>query len=211
MPSGADACSANHPAVAALRHAALPARRRRRTDDCVVQRQQGAWRPRQSHPAPAGTSRASSRRRARLAARPHPLGGGHPAGLWQGSSRGLPAVPQEVGDAVLEYICRARPVSDSDVVFLRSSAPYQSFAGSSTISSLVRLALARAGISDPPLRGANLLRHSAATSMLRAGATLDTIGAVLRHRSATTTAHYAKVDVPMLLQVAQPWPGEASC
>ena len=120
-------------------------------------------------------------------------------------------LPQDAGDAVLDYICRARPDSGSDAVFLRSSAPYRCFAGSSTISSLVRLALARAGISDPPSRGANLLRHSAATSMLRAGATLDTIGAVLRHRSATTTAHYAKVDIPMLLQVAQPWPGEASC
>jgi len=120
-------------------------------------------------------------------------------------------LPQDAGDALLSYIRRARPDSGSDVVFLRSSAPYQPFAGSSTISSLVRLALARAGISDPPSRGANLLRHSAATSMLRAGATLDTIGAVLRHRSATTTAHYAKVDIPMLLQVAQPWPGEASC
>jgi site-specific recombinase XerD len=120
-------------------------------------------------------------------------------------------LPQDAGDALLDYICRARPPSDSDVVFLRSSAPYRSFAGSSTISCVVRLALARAGISDPPSRGANLLRHSAATSMLRAGATLDTIGAVLRHRSATTTAHYAKVDIPMLLQVAQPWPGEASC
>jgi site-specific recombinase XerD len=120
-------------------------------------------------------------------------------------------LPQDAGDALLDYICRARPDSNSDVVFLRSSAPYRCFAGSSTISSLVRLALARAGISDPPSRGANLLRHSAATSMLRAGATLDTIGAVLRHRSATTTAHYAKVDIPMLLQVAQPWPGEASC
>ncbi len=120
-------------------------------------------------------------------------------------------LPQDAGDALLDYICRARPPSDSDAVFLRSSAPYRSFAGSSTISSVVRLALARAGISDPPSRGANLLRHSAATSMLRAGATLDTIGAVLRHRSATTTAHYAKVDIPMLLRVAQPWPGEASC
>lgn len=120
-------------------------------------------------------------------------------------------LPQDAGDALLDYICRARPGSESDIVFLRSSAPYQRFAGPSTVSSLVRLALARAGISDPPSRGANLLRHSAATSMLRAGATLDTIGAVLRHRSATTTAHYAKVDIPMLLQVAQPWPGAASC
>jgi hypothetical protein len=47
--------------------------------------------------------------------------------------------------------------------------------------------------------------------MLRAGATLDTIGAVLRHRSAITTAHYAKVDIPMLLQVTQLWPGAVSC
>ena len=120
-------------------------------------------------------------------------------------------LPQDAGDALLEYICHARPASDSDAVFLRSSAPYRAFADSSTISTLVRLALTRAGIADPPSRGANLLRHSAATSMLRAGATLDTIGTILRHRSATTTAHYAKVDIPMLIQIAQPWPGEVSC
>jgi len=120
-------------------------------------------------------------------------------------------LPQNVGDALLDYICHARPVSDSNVVFLRSFAPYQPFADSSSISGVVRLALVRAGISDPPSRGANLLRHSAATSMLRAGATLDTIGAVLRHRSATTTAHYAKVDILMLAQAAQPWPGGVSC
>ena len=105
-------------------------------------------------------------------------------------------------DAVLENICRSRPASDSDAVFLRSSAPYRAFAKSSCISSAVRLALARAGISDPPSRGANLLRHFAATSMLRGGATLDTIDTVLRHRSTTTTAHYAKVDIPMLLEIA---------
>jgi len=120
-------------------------------------------------------------------------------------------LPQDAGDAVLEYVCRARPASDSDVMFLRSSAPYRPFAKSSCISSVVRLALGRAGISAPPSRGAGLLRHSAATSMLRAGATLDTIGTVLRHRSTSTTAHYAKVDIPMLLHVAQPWPGEPSC
>ena len=120
-------------------------------------------------------------------------------------------LPQDAGDAVLEYLRRARPDSDSDVVFLRSAAPYRPFADSSSISTLVRLALTRAGIADPPSHGANLLRHSAATTMLRAGATLDMIGTVLRHRSTTTTAHYAKVDIPMLLQVAQPWPGEASC
>jgi len=47
--------------------------------------------------------------------------------------------------------------------------------------------------------------------MLRGGATLQSVGAVLRHRSLDTTAHYAKVDLLMLLQIAQPWPGEAAC
>jgi site-specific recombinase XerD len=42
--------------------------------------------------------------------------------------------------------------------------------------------------------------------MLREGATLDLIGAVLRHRSVESTALYSKVDVDLLRQVAQPWP-----
>jgi site-specific recombinase XerD len=48
--------------------------------------------------------------------------------------------------------------------------------------------------------------------MLRAGATLDEIGTVLRHKSPDTTAHYAKVDIAALQQIAQPWPKESkSC
>jgi integrase/recombinase XerD len=59
------------------------------------------------------------------------------------------------------------------------------------------------------MKGAGLLRHSAATAMLRGGATLDMVGAVLRHRSPDMTAHYAKVDDTMLQQIVQPWPGDA--
>ena len=43
--------------------------------------------------------------------------------------------------------------------------------------------------------------------MLRQGSSLDVIGAVLRHRSVESTAHYAKVDLPLLRSVVQPWPG----
>jgi integrase len=120
-------------------------------------------------------------------------------------------LPQDAGDAVLKYLQRARPRVEDDRLFLRSSAPYRPFAGPSAISDVVRLAVKRVGITDPPSRGANLLRHSAATGMLRAGATLDAIGTVLRHRSTDTTAHYAKVDIAMLRQIAQSWPGDASC
>ena len=62
-----------------------------------------------------------------------------------------------------------------------------------------------------PSRGATLLRHTAATMMLRGGATLDAIGSVLRHRSPDTTAHYAKVDINRLRQIAQPWPEDTLC
>jgi integrase/recombinase XerD len=120
-------------------------------------------------------------------------------------------LPQDAGDALLMYLENARPRVACEHVFLRSSAPYRAFTTSSSVSCVVDLALRRAGIKNAPTRGANLLRHSAATSMLRAGATLDAVGIVLRHRSANTTAHYAKVDVAMLRQVAQPWPGSVSC
>ena len=42
--------------------------------------------------------------------------------------------------------------------------------------------------------------------MLRHGVPLHQIGLVLRHRSFDMTAYYAKVDVALLNQVAQPWP-----
>jgi site-specific recombinase XerD len=100
-------------------------------------------------------------------------------------------------------------MATEDRLFLRSKAPHRPFTASSSISYIVARALQRAGIEDPPSKGASLLRHSAATTMLRAGATLQAVGAVLRHRSLDMTAHYAKVDVKMLETIAQPWPGEA--
>jgi integrase/recombinase XerD len=120
-------------------------------------------------------------------------------------------LPQDAGDALIDYLQQVRPQVATDKIFLRSKAPYEPFAVSGVVSSIVKLALERAGIEHAPSRGASLLRHSAATSMLRGGATLDTIGAVLRHKSVDTTAHYAKVDITMLQQIAQPWLGGALC
>jgi site-specific recombinase XerD len=56
-----------------------------------------------------------------------------------------------------------------------------------------------------------MFRHSLATRLLREGAGLEAVGAVLRHRSPDTTAIYAKVDIPMLQKIAQPWPGDLTC
>jgi site-specific recombinase XerD len=120
-------------------------------------------------------------------------------------------MPQDVGNALLAYIEHARPSVDSSKVFIRVIAPFKPFSCSSPIGIVVRDALKRAGVENVNLRGAYLLRHSAATNMLRSGASLEAVGAVLRHRSPDTTTIYAKVDTKMLLQVAQPWIGRATC
>ena len=119
-------------------------------------------------------------------------------------------LPQDVGDALLSYLSRGRPKATTDRIFLCVNAPRRPLAGASTVSGIVNNALTRARITDPPSRGAHLLRHSAATAMLRAGSTLDAVAAVLRHRSPDSTALYAKVDQKMLGEIAQPWPGGAS-
>ena len=116
-------------------------------------------------------------------------------------------LPQDVGDALKDYIVLARPRVDEDKVFLRSVAPrHLPFRGSSAISSIVRRALKRAGLESGNQLAAHLFRHSAATWLLRSGTPLEVVGALLRHQSPQTTAIYAKVDVPMLHEVTQPWP-----
>ena len=120
-------------------------------------------------------------------------------------------LPQEAGEALLQYLVDVRPETDIDRVFLCANAPIRPLATLATVSSIVMLALRRAGIAAPPSRGAHLLRHSAAVSMLRSGVSVDTISTVLRHRSADMTAYYAKVDVALLQRVAQPWPEGAQC
>ena len=110
-------------------------------------------------------------------------------------------IPQEVGAALADYLCHARPVRASRRVFIRMRAPYRGFAGSGAISTLVRRALAHAGL-DPAHKGAHLPRHTVATQMLRQGASLAEIGELLRHRCPRTTMIYAKVDLDLLRPLA---------
>jgi integrase/recombinase XerD len=113
-------------------------------------------------------------------------------------------LPQEVGDAILRYLQEGRPKLKLDQVFTRVDAPLGPLTRAS-VTHVVRSALLRAKI-KAPVNGAHVLRHSAATAMLRQGVSLAGVGAVLRHRSPSTTAIYAKVDFGLLSEVAQRWP-----
>lgn len=120
-------------------------------------------------------------------------------------------LPQEVGDALLVWLEDGRPQVDDPHVFLRYAPPWRPFTESAAISKIVARALDRAGLTNTPSRGAHLLRHSAARAMLENGASLETIGTVLRHRSVSTTANYAKVDLDALRGIAQAWPEDRPC
>ena len=118
---------------------------------------------------------------------------------------------QEVGNGIVEYVQNGRPQTDIDVVFIRSRAPFRAFASHHAISVIVAQAIRRAGVNRRKRGAANILRHSAATSMLRHGTSLQDISAILRHRSIETTRIYAKVDIIALQQITQPWPEVKKC
>jgi site-specific recombinase XerD len=114
-------------------------------------------------------------------------------------------LPPDVGEAIASYLRTDRPRCQSRQVFICMKAPHRGFAGPSTLTTIVRRALAYADL-HPAFKGAHLLRHSLATSMLRSGATMSEIGEVLRHRAPNTTEIYAKVDFNGLRSLAHPWP-----
>ena len=117
-------------------------------------------------------------------------------------------LPPDVGEAVASYLRggRPEPVEGTRRVFLRLHAPH---CGLTTggVTMAVLAAAQRAGLGRVH---AHRLRHSAATGMLRAGASLPEVGQVLRHRRLLSTAIYAKTDVPALRALARPWPGGAA-
>jgi integrase/recombinase XerD len=130
-----------------------------------------------------------------------------------GKSRRQVRLPltQEIGDAIADYLLYGRPRTDAYELFIRSRAPFRAFASHCAVSVLVTYAMRRAGVTCKSRGAAHVLRHSAATSMLRQGTSLQDIAVILRHHSIETTQIYAKVDVNALQKIAQPWPEVQSC
>lgn len=116
---------------------------------------------------------------------------------------------QEVGDAIITYVEQARPRLPTSRLFLTDLAPVRPLTRIA-VKCIVRRTLRRAGIKSDH-QGAHVLRHSAATAMLRQGVSLTGVGTVLRHRSPAMTMHYAKVDFGLLSEIAQPWVGRLPC
>ena len=125
----------------------------------------------------------------------------------KGSRRERLPLPADVGEAVAAYLRHGRPGrAEGRAVFVRVKAPHRPLTPGG-VTNVVIAAGRRAGLGDVT---AHRLRHSVATELLQAGAPLEEIGQLLRHRRPLTTAIYAKVDREPLRSLARPWPGGAA-
>jgi site-specific recombinase XerD len=78
------------------------------------------------------------------------------------------------------------------------------------VTGVVAKALRVAGVVSPS-RGAHVMWNTAASELIRKGASLDQVRLILRHQDPETTRLYAKIDLALLRQVAQPWPDVMPC
>lgn len=112
-------------------------------------------------------------------------------------------LPVEVGEALVAYLLGGRARCEAAMLFCTVRAPYRRLSAGA-VRAIMGQACRRAGLDRV---GAHRLRHSLATEMLRAGASLPEVGQVLRHRSQLATSIYAKVDDNALRVLARAWPG----
>jgi integrase/recombinase XerD len=127
------------------------------------------------------------------------LGAGKPR-----RERALP-LTDRVRRAIHDYVRRDRPPTSDQHLFLRHRLPV----GTGVSREVIRAVIRRAYATVPGcehLTGTHILRHSAASRLLRAGADLKRIADILGHRSIDTTAIYTKIDEDNLATVAMPWP-----
>jgi len=97
-----------------------------------------------------------------------------------------------------EYVLDQRPDSPEEHVFVRSVAPHTRLADHASVHRVITTVFRRAGITDV-MGSTRLLRHNAATRLLRASVPLPTISAVLGHARAESTDLYLSVDHVRLL------------
>lgn len=121
----------------------------------------------------------------------------------KGKRRDRLPLPPEVGGAIAAYLQDGRPAhAEGRNVFVAARGHRRGITREA-VGQIVREAARRAGI---PSVTAHRLRHTVATETLRAGAPLEEVGQLLRHRSVLSTAIYAKVDFERLRSLARGWP-----
>jgi len=98
-----------------------------------------------------------------------------------------------------DYLLHDRPRVSDDHVFVRRVAPHVRLGDHATIHRVTTEVFRVAGVANVNA-GTRLLRHNAASRMLRAATPLPTISAVLGHASEESTRQYLSIDEARLLE-----------
>lgn len=119
------------------------------------------------------------------------------------SKTGVPLdlpLPDDVAEALIDYLRHSRPQVSHREVFLRQHAPFEPFGRNNSMYHIITTYRRKAGIELPKRsrRGLHALRHTFASRMLEAGISLDTIAGTLGHISPDTTRSYLRIDVNAL-------------
>jgi site-specific recombinase XerD len=107
----------------------------------------------------------------------------------------------EVGNALVDYLKNARKKCGYQQVFLTLRAPFSPLKKSSTLSTIIRSAMLKAGIISPT-KGAHCFRHGFVSRMLKQGESFKHIADLVGHKHIATTFIYTKIDFNALGQVA---------
>lgn len=113
-----------------------------------------------------------------------------------------------VGNAIAKYLYKERPKIDNDYLFVRTLAPFDPLAGHTSCYAIVKNAFKKADISkDARIFGMHMLRHNAASTMVKNEVPISTIAAILGHASTDTTDVYITTDAVRLRECVLPMTG----
>jgi integrase len=119
----------------------------------------------------------------------------------------LPLIPS-VGNAIFRYIHEERPAANNEFLFVRELAPFDPFTDHSSCYEVVRRVFCQAGIDKGNrILGMCLLRHNAASTMVKNAVPIETIAAVLGHANPDTTDIYITTDEYRLRECVLPMTG----
>ncbi len=128
---------------------------------------------------------------------------------WRQSKTGnlvcVPLTPA-VGNAIARYLTTQRPCAPNNYLFVRLIAPFDPLSCHSSCYMMVKRILKRACVStDGRILGMHMLRHNAASTMVRNEVPVETIAAILGHTDPDTTGIYITTDERRLRDCVLPF------
>lgn len=119
----------------------------------------------------------------------------------------LPLTPL-VGNAIVHYITKERPNAENNFLFVRQLAPFDPFTDHASCYAVVKRVFNKAGIKkEGRIFGMHMLRHNAASTMVKNSVPIETIAAILGHSSPDTTDIYITTDQYRLKECVLPMTG----